>query len=91
MANARMTRPMATTPIQPVPPHSPLLSAEDIATRLFGGKVSRRWVLRTVCPDKRIEFTQATIRWREYDVLEWMLTRPPVQKRRRPNRRKRLR
>ena len=78
---------MADTPIPSVPPISPLLSADDIATRLFNGTRSPRWVLNNVCPEKRIDFTRATVRWREYDVLEWMLTRPkrsPRPGRRRP-------
>jgi hypothetical protein len=54
----------------------PLICARDIAERYLANTRTPRWVLKNVCPEKRIDFSSATIRWFEAHVVEWLQTRP---------------
>jgi len=61
---------------QPFNNCGPLISAKAIAEKYFDNSRTPRWVLSNVCPDKRIEYSSATIRWLEANVVEW-LQNPP--------------
>jgi len=50
----------------------PLISAKEIAAKYFGHSRTERWVLKHVCPRRRIRFSAATIRWVEAHVVEWL-------------------
>lgn len=60
-------------PPAPPPPRGRLLTAEQIASELFGGTVSPAWVRRHV-PHK-LRLGHSTVRWFEADVLAWLVER----------------
>lgn len=48
----------------------PVVDAKDAATRIFDGRVSRKWVLAHAAPTKRFRFGR-DVCWYEADLLEW--------------------
>lgn len=65
------TRPMRLmTETDPPPDRGRLLSAADVATECFSGKVTAQWVRRNVRP--KVRLGHSTCLFYEHDVRRWI-------------------
>ena len=69
-----MTRPYrvdaSIRPLASPVPRGPLMTAKQIASELFGGSVSEKWV-RAHAPH-RVKLSHRPVLWYRNDVLQWI-------------------
>ena len=62
--------PLHDGPTPPPPYRGRLLTVEDVC-QLLEGVYSRKWIYANLEAGRRT-FSRRCVRWREYDVLEWI-------------------